>query len=736
MEAAQTDRDFSRAFSRIFLRVEWLVALGYFLSAAMAIVLTRIEGGIALIWPANAIAAALLIRARRVHWPMAALLLLVASIAVNLGVAHRPWAIAILFSAFNGAEIGLSACVFRSVAKFRYPDISINESFVMTALMGVVFPGLLSLAGGEVLYGYYGQPLMEGIGQWWSSHTLGACLVGPPIILYGRRATQRLLSPEFRQQNLASVLVVIAGCYLTIRYVHFPFVAISVLLLVAAVRLGGFGTAVLSLIAGFTVAALWAMGIRPEGLVRLPADLNLVGLPSVALLCAVMPAVAVGIGTDARRATLRELHVSERRFRESMDRSPIGMLIASLDGVWGYTNIALQRMLGYTTEEFGRMPPGGPSEPDEWEASRVRWQRLLKGEIDSYDVERRFRHKDGHWIWTHVAVSLARDEDDVPLYLIAQIESLEARRRAEERIAEERERLRITLTSIDDAVITTDARTHITYINAAAETMLGLPIEAVHGRLVDEVIHLMDPKTSRAAANLIGQSAVHARVFRRQNACVLHRPDGSICFVMDVVSPVLDSSGVVTGMVIVLRDATSEVNNAQDLKHRANHDPLTGLYNRAAFEQSLTEVFGRARQLDRPAAILAIDLDRFKAVNDTAGHAAGDAVLLKVAEACRNNVRGSDTVARLGGDEFAIILDNCSRERADTIGDKILSALNPLEVNWQGSTCSVGASIGVAIWHRSMANEKDWLAAADDACYLAKRAGRGQLQLNRERRAG
>jgi diguanylate cyclase (GGDEF)-like protein/PAS domain S-box-containing protein len=736
MDSGHTDRAGSRALNPALLRVEWLAALGYFFSAAIAIQLTRVEGGIALIWPANAIAASLLIRARRVHWPSAAILVVAASIAVNLSVGDRPWPIALLFTGFNGTEIALSVWIFRSVARFRYPDISINESFVMTAVMGIAIPGLVALAGGEVLYGYYGQPLVQGIVTWWSSHTLGACLVAPPLILYSKKATDRLLSTEFRTQNLVSVLVVLAGCFLTIRYVHFPYVAISVLLLVAAVRLGGYGTAVLSLIAGFTVAALWAIGIRPEGLVRLPTDLNLVGLPVLPLLCAVMPAVAVGIGTDMRRAIVRELHFSERRFRESMDRSPLGMLIANLDGVWGYTNIALQRMLGYSAEEFLSMPPGGPSEPDEWQGSHSRWRRLIKGEIDSYDVERRFRHKDGHWIWTHVAVSLARDEDDVPLYLIAQIESLEARRRAEERLAEERERLRITLTSIDDAVITTDAQTHITYVNAAAETMLGLSMEAVHGRLVDEVIHLMDPQTSRAAANLIGQSAIHAKVFRRQNACLLHRPDGSICFVMDVVSPVLDSSGVVSGMVIVLRDATTEMSSTQDLKHRANHDPLTGLYNRSAFQQRLVEVFERAQQLDRPAALLAIDLDRFKAVNDSAGHAAGDAVLLKVAEACRAHVRSSDTVARLGGDEFAIILDNCSAERADAIGGILLKALNPLQVGWQGSTYCVGASIGVATWNRHMANERDWLAVADEACYLAKRAGRGQMQRDHARRAG
>ena len=157
-------------------------------------------------------------------------------------------------------------------------------------------------------------------------------------------------------------------------------------------------------------------------------------------------------------------------------------------------------------------------------------------------------------------------------------------------------------------------------------------------------------------------------------------------------------------------------------------DPLTGLSNRAEFEERLRSVFGKARHLDRPAAVMAIDLDRFKAVNDAAGHAAGDAVLCKVAEVCRLAPRSSDIVGRLGGDEFAIILDNCPEDRATDIGQKILRALNPLEFEWEGSRYTIGASIGLAM-NTDMADEKSWLEAADKACYIAKRDGRWLLRI-------
>jgi diguanylate cyclase (GGDEF)-like protein len=255
-----------------------------------------------------------------------------------------------------------------------------------------------------------------------------------------------------------------------------------------------------------------------------------------------------------------------------------------------------------------------------------------------------------------------------------------------------------------------------------------LDMNAVEGRRVDEVIHLLDPETSKAAANLMGQSALHRKVFRRERACLLIRADGSFCHVTDIVSPVLETTGVVSGMVIVFHDVTLDVDRTRDLQHRAMHDPLTGLSNRAEFEERLRTVFGKARHLDRPAAVMAIDLDRFKAVNDAAGHAAGDAVLCQVAEACRHAVRLSDIVGRLGGDEFAIILDNCPEDRATDIGQRLLRALNPMEFEWKGSRHTIGASIGLAM-NRDMADEKSWLDAADKACYIAKRDGRGLLRI-------
>ena len=705
---------------------EMLLGVAVFLSAYLSIVLTHVPGGITLFWPANGIAAATLIRLPQLRWTRAAPFILLALFGALL-LSHHDALTALSFALINGAEIAAMAAAFRLVWVFPYPDININQAVFLTAIAAVAVPGIVALGAGLVLESLPGMPFAQGACAWWSSHTIGACLLGPPIVLFSVSGWKRLLRRWL--ENGLTLLLALLGSYLLIRYLRFPFVGISVVLFIAAFRFEALGAGIASMASGFLIMALWLLGIRPVGLESTPVTGTLADLPTLAFLAAVMPPVAVGIGSATRRRALRALKASERRFRESIAHSPIGMLIADMNGIWTYTNVALQRMLGYTAEELRSLPPGGPSNHDEWQASAARRQRLIRGESDFYEMDRRFRHKDGRWIWTHVAVSLLRNEDGSPQHLLAQIESLDARLQAEKALAEERERLRVTVNSISEAVITLDSELRIVFINDWAQRLLGLDSEAAKSRRIDEVIHLTDPLTSKSVVSLATLSVLRARVMRRESPCILHRPDGATCYVMDSAAPLLDSTGHVTGIVLALRDATAEVERLRELRHRATYDPLTGLVNRAEFQQRLRDTWRKARHLDRPAALLAIDLDRFKALNDAAGHAAGDAMLRQVAKVCCMHVRSSDTVARLGGDEFAIILDHCAAASVEGISHKILHALNPLEIEWDGTRHSIGASIGVSGVTADMLSESDWMEAADKACYRAKSQGRGQIRL-------
>lgn len=181
------------------------------------------------------------------------------------------------------------------------------------------------------------------------------------------------------------------------------------------------------------------------------------------------------------------------------------------------------------------------------------------------------------------------------------------------------------------------------------------------------------------------------------------------------------------GTIWSVNDVSDQVHSRRQLEHAAMHDPLTGVMNRKGFERALAFEFA-GQPASRPAAVVMIDLDHFKPINDTAGHAAGDAMLVAVAQAIGSRVRGSDTVARLGGDEFALLLPHCDHDRALMVAEKVRLAITEATVAWNGSPLRVGASLGVAELGPQHENVAQWLEQADAACYEAKRSGRGAVR--------
>ena len=307
--------------------------------------------------------------------------------------------------------------------------------------------------------------------------------------------------------------------------------------------------------------------------------------------------------------------------------------------------------------------------------------------------------------------------------------SADDRDRVERNLAEERERLQTTLRAIGDAVITTNPVGQITYLNAAAENLIGQELSQVAGRRLDEVVALTNPQTLKVTTSMVALCVARGEPVQRPERCLLHRPDGSPCYVLDAASPVNSPDGALSGVVVVLRDATAGMERDRELSHRAAHDSLTGLINRFELERRLGDCYERYRHIERPATVLLIDLDRFKEVNDTGGHAAGDEVLRQVAKTLTHIVRDGDLVARLGGDEFGIVVPYSERGRIELLGAKVLGAISELTVEWNGVGHTVGASIGVASLTPGMGNVTEWIAAADRACYEAKREGRGRMRI-------
>jgi Amt family ammonium transporter len=290
------------------------------------------------------------------------------------------------------------------------------------------------------------------------------------------------------------------------------------------------------------------------------------------------------------------------------------------------------------------------------------------------------------------------------------------------------------LRSIGDAVISTDRHGTVQFLNAAAERLTGWSGAEACGQPLEQVLRLVqsgeaEPLPIRAA---VAQVLSEGKVMRfTAHGAELIRRDGSTAPIGERAAPLKNHEGEVVGMVVVMRDVTPERRLSNQLRHQANHDALTGLPNRALFEQRLAFMLQDCRGSGRKYAVMFLDLDQFKIVNDTCGHAAGDELIRRVATCTQSQLRAGDLVARLGGDEFGLLLPDCPVEEALQLAERVRHAIGGLRFNWEGRTFIVHASIGVVQDEPNLSSITDVLCAADRACYVAKEAGRNRVRLYR-----
>lgn len=289
---------------------------------------------------------------------------------------------------------------------------------------------------------------------------------------------------------------------------------------------------------------------------------------------------------------------------------------------------------------------------------------------------------------------------------------------------EEKERAQVTLNSISDAVISTDFRGRITFMNVIAEKMTGWSLTEASGRPLDEIFFLVNSATREQLKSPAMQAIIENHPVSLQTARVLIRKDGVELAVEDTTSPIHDNSGGVVGAVMVAHDVTVAREQADRFERLALYDNLTGLPNRSLLGDRLDQAVERAHRTGDVVALLFLDLDRFKPVNDSKGHAIGDQLLKLVANRLLTCVRSSDTVSRYGGDEFIIMLpDIVHTEDAAKCAQKALAAINgPFEIN--GHELQIGASIGIASCPRDATNSLMLIKYADAAMYRVKSTGR------------
>ena len=456
--------------------------------------------------------------------------------------------------------------------------------------------------------------------------------------------------------------------------------------------------------------------VRTDG-TEFPAEMSLTAVGSPDGI------VFVGFIRDitSRRASMEHLAQSQALLAQAEELSGAGSFERDLRTGRVVWSAGMRRVLGlpdsaragWLDEQLVEL-----SHPADRELARALAERLERERPDRFEQQLRIIRPDGIERAIEITGRLDRDAFGQPIRIVGTARDVtdELASRAE------RDMLSHVVESSDDAILTSTADGTITSWNRGAERLFGYSAEEAVGNAVSMItpVSLM-ADDEHVARQVFAGEAVHRDEVQRV------RKDGSAVIVSMSISPVRDAVGRIVSAAVIARDVTERNRYEARLQYLAEHDHLTGLLNRRRFEEELERELSRSSRSGEQGAVLSVDLDGFKSVNDLAGHAAGDVLLTKVARSLVGNTRASDVVARLGGDEFAVLLPNTGPERARVAAAKLLDALHGCSVNVGGTPFRATASIGVAMFTPGETRVHDLVVDADMAMYSAKQSGRDRI---------
>ncbi|MGA7537504.1 MAG: EAL domain-containing protein [Steroidobacteraceae bacterium] len=452
------------------------------------------------------------------------------------------------------------------------------------------------------------------------------------------------------------------------------------------------------------------------------------GLPGQRELRIIDHAAQIAGIAIGRRLAEEALRASEVKYRGLFETIIEGVYQSDRDGRLHSVNPAFVRILGYdSAEELYALPSVATLY---WNpADRAEFIRRVESEGEIRNAEFLVRRRDGEQLVILENARAVRDAANRITHYEGTIADITERKRAEQAIFAEKERAQVTLQSIGDAVISTDADGRIEYINPVAESLTAWTLEEARGRPIGEVLRLVNEITHDPLENPLLCVLGGAETTSPADHSVLITRSGHEVAIQESAAPICDRQGRVIGAVIVFHDVTKERRLKRALSYQASHDALTGLINRREFDNRLHAAVLSAQRGEGAYALLYIDLDQFKVVNDTCGHQAGDRLLRDVTGLLQSRVRTSDTIARLGGDEFGVLLEGCTVEQSTRIAEGVRQSIRDYRFVWGASALSVGASVGVVQITAETESVANVMSAADIACYAAKDEGRNRVHL-------
>lgn len=427
-----------------------------------------------------------------------------------------------------------------------------------------------------------------------------------------------------------------------------------------------------------------------------------------------------------------EIEAQHRFLGTVIDANPHFVYVVDRQRQIRLANQSLAESFGLTVEQLvGHALPAFAADPALLRTLHEDDQAIFGGHGERIEREFSWLDAGGEERWLQIIKAPIRNADGEIEQLIAVGIETSTRKRAELALFEAKERALVTLHSIGDAVITTDASARVDYLNPVAEALTGWSMADAVGRPVKEVFRIVNDETRHLVRDPVQDCLQAGRIVSLPSRSVLLRRDGREYDVDDSAAPICGREGQILGAVLVFHDVTQTRQLTRQLAHQASHDALTGLINRPEFERRLARALAGSHRHGARHVLCFLDLDRFKVVNDTAGHAAGDELLRQINSILTGMFRERDTLARIGGDEFALLQENCPLDRAYAIAESVVRNIREHRFIWQGRSYQIGVSVGLVAVTPEAKDIAQLLAQADLACYTAKELGRNRVHVYR-----
>lgn len=698
----------------------------FFITAWASLYLAQNPKVITNISIANTLGIVLLLRHKLADWPLPIMGIAVANFLAFRIVGSDDISSS-YFTLINLAEIVLTVCILIRCQIVEYFDKKIKSAYILIFTVFLIAPamsatlGTLLLESKKTLYFWL---------HWYVGN--GICLtVFLPIALCLMRAMGKELTRRNSLFLLQWIIMSIAIILPTVFYLPHPFIFIVVPLLIVAVRSSVFVTIFVSCLNVFIIFSLYNAQFFAPQYVSIFHQNYFVYYPTILIF--VLPyllAVYMAISKKIKQ----QLEMSESQFRSVMECTSIGIALVSLDGYWFMVNEALCRMFGYTKDEFKKLTIDDLTYPDDLPMSLEKLEELKSRKIDTFALDKRYLCKNGSIIWAHLTVTLVSNPDLSPKHYIAVIEEITEKKKIElanvaltNQLFDEKEHLKILLTSIVDSVIATDEKGLITFMNPEAEKITGWTFIKAKGLPSEHVLRLINKDSNKALENPIFSClrSMHTPI-TLQDALLISKTRKKYD-IQYAVSLLKNKDKKIMGAEIIFQNVTQAKSMQKALSYNATHDSLTGILNRREFEKAINQALLNVDLKGMQYILCYLDLDYFKIINDTAGHAAGDALLKEISALLFQRLRKVDVLARLGGDEFGILLLNCSLSSGKKIIQELINLINSIRFSWKNTYYRVGVSIGMVLLDDNKLSAGELLSEADIACYSAKAAGRNQL---------